>query len=204
MLPMRRAKLKVLWPVVLFITVAVMNFFAPAQRPADRLLDDDDVLPNVTVTIGTVMFWSEYEPIAVLHDEWTTSSGSAALLRTVPRAIVPAGSNRDGGAAMSALRGRLFSLARHRTEVPVPCPQLARRSVELAAASCATYIRSLLADRIPITRHRQRGPRFIADRVQFANGVVTRFVAEDSRPPKARRRQCHGVPAGSAGSIHES
>lgn len=65
--------LEVLRPIIRRHMIPVMHYLARQQVPAQRLLDDQTVLPNITTTVRVRMLGSQHQPVPALVQEPTAS-----------------------------------------------------------------------------------------------------------------------------------
>lgn len=210
MFPMRRAKHKVLWAVVLLVAVAMVDFLAFPERASDDRLDNHDVLANVTVVIGASVIWAQYQPIAILHNKRLAVEVRTATPRTKAWRSDSSSANDYPDSALSArpVSGSLFhgnsqTLAFVGAKVSTPVLQFTGWTIELYTASSARHVWDRrFGGLLGATRGEcSECPR--AGLLQRANRVIARLAAEDPFQLKTRRREVHFPPAGGAMTKHK-
>ena len=190
MLPMRSEQHKVLWSVVLFVAIAMMDFFAFAESAANCGFHDDNVFANIPVRVGATMSLLEHKAVAVLDDKWLASRGRVAVVRAIPRPIARSGSDDDLGSAIATRPAALLPPTGHRTEVARAARDLTWRAIETSATAGARNVRRQCGTSLCLNSS-HLCLRRLGVSMQSSNGVITRLAAENSRQLESRRREVH-------------
>lgn len=202
MLGVRGKYLKIVFRIVLFVSVTVMNDLATTEAAPQHLLSNKDVFANVSMCVGSRMSWTQQQAVAILYDGRFPTRVGVARARTVTRPIVSAGAN-DHRCVTSG--------ARPRSQLPTACPRaemlparayLARGSVEGLVAARAGDV----GDQCSGTSRTDRGQFAARDQAGLivgAHGVVASLSTEDSTYLcEATRGQGHRPVACCAASAH--
>lgn len=198
---------QIIWFVVLFVAVYVMNDLAFIKRATEYSFHDKPMFSDISIAIGGRMSGREDQSIAVLNNKWLATIGAKALARAESLPLhQPLMRQRDiAREAVSCLvdpSGR--QNARLGTVKMFRLLNLKGKPVEGSFASSTRRIRCA-GGASPSCESLQPGACFGANNASGKRRLVAPPIAEDvSAGEQSARRVDNGLSASSAGRLHVS
>lgn len=184
---LRGEQFKVIWAVVLLVSVLVVNDLTSTDLSAENGFEHDDMLSNIPMSVASGVIWSVYEPVAVLDNEGGLPRRRTALDRAVPNAVGTASADRDGYSTVATQACSVLRRALAVAVVGSVRAKLAGGTVQTCSASGADGVRRHGFSANALSGG-QLHPRLVRDHSEWSHSVVARLAAVDLSGADATRR----------------